>query len=85
MDWNHSPGALDAELLEEGCGDDGFGGCECVRVEEGAADYTNEDDAETTAKDLGAIPDHGASGHGSKVGNDLSYGYGVGREAVLVL
>lgn len=44
MDWDNAPGTLDAELLEEGGGNDGFAGGERVRVEECAADDGNEDD-----------------------------------------
>ena len=61
MDGNDAPGALDAELLEESCCDDGVGGCEGVGVEKGAADYGDEDDAEASAEDLGTVANGGST------------------------
>ena len=38
MDGDDAPGTLNAELFEEGGGDDGVRGGECVGIKEGAAD-----------------------------------------------
>ena len=85
MDGNHAPGALDAELFEEGGGGDRVAAGEGVGVEEAAADDADEDDAEASSEDLGAVPDYGAAGHGAEVGDHLRDGHGVGAEFVLVL
>lgn len=84
MDWDHTPCALDAELLEEGRGDDGFGAGECVRVEECPSDDADEDDAEAAAEYLGAVSDRGAARHRSKIGNHLRHCHCVGGEFELV-
>ena len=52
MDWDDAPGALHAELLEEGGGDYGVGGGISIRVEESAADYGHDDYGEAAAEDL---------------------------------
>lgn len=84
MDGDNAPGALHAELLEEGGGDDAFVGHEGVRVEQRAAENAHADDAEAPAEDGGAIADDGAAGHGAEVGDDLGDGDGIGGEVVLV-
>lgn len=53
MDGDDAPGALDAELFEESCGDDLFGGGEAVGVKEGTADEGDDDYGEAAAEDLG--------------------------------
>ena len=85
VDGDDAPGALHAELLEEGGGHDLVAAGEGVRVEEGAADDGDEDDAETTAEDLGGVADDCASGHGAEIRDNLSDGDGVGGEFELVL
>lgn len=52
VDGNDAPGALDAELLEEGGGHDGGVVHESVWVEQAAADNAAADDAEPTADGL---------------------------------
>ena len=54
MDGDDAPGALDAELLEEGGCHDTLVADECVGVEDGAADYGDEDYGEAAAENLGA-------------------------------
>lgn len=83
MDGDNTPGALHAELLEEGGGDDAFVGDESVGVEQRATEDAHADDAEAPAENGGAVADHGAAGHGTKVGDDLGDGDGVGGEVVL--
>ena len=53
MDGDDAPGALDAELFEEGRGADGGGAGEGVRIEEDTADDRDDDDGEAAAEDLG--------------------------------
>ena len=65
MDGNDAPSSLDAELLEEGGGDDVLAADEGVWVEEGAADDGDEDDAEAATKDLAGVADDGPAGHGA--------------------
>ena len=84
MDGNHTPGALDAELLEEGCSDDRFGFHEGIRIEKGAAEDAHTDNAEAASEDLGAVAYRCAAGHSAKVGDDLCYGYGVRAKFELV-
>ena len=84
MDWNHAPGTLDAKLLEEGCGDDAFALDKGVRVQERAPDDADEDDAESAAEDLGAIPNCRAATHGTEISNDLCHGHGVRGEKELI-
>ena len=84
MDRDDAPGALDAELREEGGGDDGVGGGVRVRVEEGAADDTHDDDGEAAAEDLGGVADDGPAAHGAEVRDDLDDGDGVCGFRVLV-
>lgn len=84
MDGNHTPGALHAELFEEGCGDDGLGARERVRVQECSAEDADDNDAEASTEDLGAVSDGGSASHGSQVCNDLGHCYCVGREFELI-
>lgn len=84
MNGDHAPGALDAKLLEEGGGDNGFTAGVGVGVEQGASDDRDEDYGEAATEDLGAVADDCAAGHGAEIGDYLSYGHGVGAEAVLV-
>ena len=84
MNGNDAPCALDAELLEKGNGHDLLAADEGVRVDEGAADDGDDDDAEPTAKYLGGVTNNGAASHGTKVGDDLGHGYGVGGKAILI-
>jgi hypothetical protein len=84
MDWDDTPSTLDAELFEEcGC-DDGVRGSEGVGVKESTTDYANEDDGETTTENLRAVSDHGSTGHGAEICDNLCYGDGIGTEIVLV-
>lgn len=85
VDGDDAPGALHAELLEEGGGDDALVGYEAVRVEEGAADHADGDDAEPAAEGLREEPDDGAARHGPQVRDDLRDGYLVFVEAEFVL
>ena len=84
MNWNDSPRALHAELLEEGGGDDGVRGGEGIRIEQGAADDAHNDDAEAAAEDLAAVADQSAAGHGTEIGDDLRDSDSVGAEAELI-
>ena len=84
VDRDHAPGALHAELLEEGGGDDGVRGRECVGVEQAAAQDADDDDAEAAAEDLRAVAHHRAAGHGAEVRHHLGHRHGVGGEAELV-
>lgn len=85
MDRDDSPRTLDAELLEEGGGNDGVRGREGVGIEERAADHADEDDGESPTEYLRAVADHSSASHSAKVCDDLGYGYGIGAEIVLVL
>ena len=78
MNGNDAPCALDAELFEEGSGHDLLAADEGIRIDEGATKDGDDDDAEPTAEDLGAVTDNGAAGHGTEVGDDLGHGYSVG-------
>ena len=84
MDGDHTPGTLDAELLEEGSGNNGFAAGVGVRVEQGASDNRDENNGEAATEDLGAVANDSAAGHGTEIGDYLSYGHGIGAEAVLV-
>ena len=84
VDGDDAPGALHAELLEEGRGHNSGGRCEGVGVEERAADDTDDDDGEATPEDLGGVADHCAACHGTEVGYNLGHGDGVGGEVILV-
>ena len=84
MDGDDAPRALDAKLLEESSGHDALVGHERVRVQQSTADDADEDDAEATAEDGGAVPNHCSAADGPEVGHDLRDGDGVGREVVLV-
>lgn len=84
VNWNNTPGTLDAELLEEGGGDDGLAGGEGVWVEESTTNDGDNDDTEATTESLRKVTDSSTTGHGTEVCNDLSDGDGVGREVVLV-
>jgi len=63
MDGNHTPCALHAELLEEGSGDDGFAGRECVGVKQGTTNGADDDDGEAAAELLGEVAYDCAAGH----------------------
>ena len=65
VDGDDAPGALDAELFEEGGGHDFVAAGEGVGVEQGAADDGDEDDAEAATEDLGGIADDSSAGHGA--------------------
>jgi hypothetical protein len=52
MDGDYAPGTLDAELFEEGGGDDGFAAGEGVRIEQDATDEGDDDDGEAAPEDL---------------------------------
>ncbi len=65
MNWDDAPGALHAELFEESCGDNFVAAGEGIGIEQSAADYGDEDDAETAPKDLRGIADHRAACHGA--------------------
>ena len=78
MNGNDTPCSLDAELFEEGSGHDLLAADKGIRVDEGAAEDGNDNNAEPTAEDLGAVTDNSAAGHGTEVGDDLGHSYGVG-------
>ena len=84
VDGYDAPGALDAELLEEGCGDDGVAAGEGVGVEQRAAEDAHDNDAQPATEDGGTVADECAACHSAEVGNDLSDGDTVGTEVVLV-
>ena len=84
VDGDDAPGALDAELLEEGCGDDCVAAGEGVGVEQRAAEDAHDDDAQPPAEDGRAVADERAARHGAEIGNDLGDGDTVGAEVVLV-
>jgi hypothetical protein len=84
VDRDDAPGTLDAELLEEGCGDDGVAGHEGVGVEKGASDDADEDDGKSASEDLRAVSDHCPTSHGSEIRDNLRNSDGIGAEAVLV-
>ena len=84
MDRDNSPGALDAELFEEGCSNDGLAGSERIWVEKSAANDTDEDDGESSPENLRAISDHSSSSHRSKVCDYLRYCDGIGAKFVLI-
>lgn len=52
VDGDDAPGTLDAELLEEGGGDDGCAAGEGVGIEQDAADEGDDDDGEAAPEDL---------------------------------
>ena len=84
VDGNDTPGALHAELLEEGCRDDALATDEGVRVQKGAAENGDDDDGEAATEDLRRVTDERAACHGTEIGYDLSNGDGICREIVLV-
>jgi len=84
MDGDYAPCTLDAELLEEGSGDNGFAAGVGVRVEQGAPDNGDENNGEAATEDLGAVADDCTASHGAEICDYLSYGHGIGAEAVLV-
>src|SRR5690349_9381294 len=71
-------------LFKERRSHDGQAGSESVRIEKSAADDTHDDDAESSAKDLGAESYHRTTRHRSEVGDDLRYGNLIGIEVVLI-
>jgi hypothetical protein len=84
MDWDDTPSSLDTELLEEGSCDDFLVVYKGIWVQQGTSDDRDEDDAESTAKNLRAIPNYCPTSHSSKVCNNLSYCHSIGAEVVLV-
>lgn len=84
VDGDDSPGALDAELLEEGGGHDGGIVHESVWVEQRAADNAAADDAESTADGLTQETNNRSTSHGAQVGHNLRDGDLVGAEVELV-
>jgi hypothetical protein len=84
VDGDDAPGALNAELLEEGRGDDGVAAGEGVGVQQRAAEDTHDDNAQPAAEDGRAIANECAARHGAEVGDDLGDGDAVGAEVVLV-
>jgi len=52
VDGDDAPGTLDAELLEEGGGDDGCAAGEGVGIEQDGADEGDDDDGEAAPEDL---------------------------------
>lgn len=84
VDGDDAPGALDAELLEEGGGHDGGVVDKRVGVEQGAADNAAADDAEATADGLAQETNKRSSSHGAQVSHNLRDGDFVGAEAELV-
>ena len=69
MNWNHTPSALNAELLEECCGDDPLVSNKAVRVQKSASKNGDHDDRETTTENLGAVSDERTTGHCTEVGH----------------
>ena len=84
MDGDNTPGPLDAELFEEGCGDDGAGGRVCVGVEESTAEDGYDNYGEATTKYLGTVTDQSTTGHSTEIGDNLNNGYSVCGEIVLI-
>ena len=85
MNRNHSPGALHAELLKEGCCDQGVCRGIRVRVQQGPADHADDNDGESAPEFLRAVPYHSASSYGTQVGHNLRDGGCVRREFELIL
>jgi len=83
VDRNDAPGSLDAELFEEGGGDDAVIADEAVRIQQGATNNTDKDDTEPTSEDGTAISNDCASEHCAEIGDNLCDGYLVRGEAVL--
>lgn len=84
MDGDDAPGALHAELLEEGGRDDGLATGEGVWVQKRATEDGDDDDGEPTAKDLRRVADECTASNGTQIGDYLSDGDGIRREVVLV-
>ena len=85
VDRDHAPGALYAELLEEGGGHHVGRSDEGVRVQKCTADDADDDDGEAAAEDLTGPAAESAARQGSKVGDNLRDRNFVGREAKLTL
>ena len=85
---NHSrddtPCTLYTKLLKKGCSNNPIITDISVRVEQGAASYTYDDYAESSAEDLRRVADYRAAKHGAEVGDDLSDGDSVSRKAVSI-
>ena len=85
MNWDDTPGTLDAELFKESGCDHSVRGSVGVWIEKGAAEDTHADDAEPTAKDLATVPDRCAPGDSAQVCHDLGHCYRIGRKQILIL
>lgn len=84
MDGDDTPCALDAELLEERGGHDGFVSDEAVGVEERTAENAADHDAESSTDGLTAESNHGTASHCAEIGNNLGHSDGCFAEAKLV-
>lgn len=85
MDGHDSPGALDAELFEEGDCDDACVADVGVGVQEGGADHADYDDGDAPAEDLADVAYCHAASYGADVGDYLGHGEGIAGKSVLVL
>ena len=80
----NSPCTLNAKLLEIGRRDKTLVAGKGIRIEEGATDDGDDDDTQSSTKDLRTIPHDGATRHRTQIGNHLSDRDRVGREVVLI-
>ena len=85
MNRNHTPGALNTELLKESRGDNALAGNKGVRIQESAANDTHDNNTESSTEDLTAETDNSTTEHCAEVGDDLSDGDRIGTEIELVL
>jgi hypothetical protein len=85
---NHSrddtPCTLYTKLLKKGSSNNPIITDISVRVEQGAASYTHDDYAESSAEDLRRVADYLAAKHGTEVSDDLSDGDSVSGKAVFI-
>ena len=85
VDWDDSPSALHAELLEERRRSDLLRLHERIRIQQCATENADDDDAEAPAEYLRRVADNGAASNSAKVRNHLRDGDLIGIKVQLVL
>ena len=84
MDWDDSPGTLNAELFEKCGSHDAAVAHEGVWIQKSTPENTDDDDAEAAAEYLAEVTDGGAAGQGSEIGNHLGDGDSVVGKVILI-
>ena len=84
MDGDDTPCALDAELFKEGSSHNRLGGNVGIWVQQRGSDDTDDDDGESSAKDLAGPAAESAARDSTQVSDNLRDRDSIARKAELV-